>query len=146
MLGWLGLFSLIGILVAGPVSDLIGARLPLAGTFAIRVFLFLLILHSHDLVSLYVFALGFGFTFLIGAPLAPVLLGRMYGFSHIGVLSGFATTVHHLGGSLGAYMGGVAYDWTGSYRSAFVISAVMALTAVISALLIREKRHELPAS
>ena len=145
MLGWLGLLSLVGILVAGPVSDLIGAKIPLAGTFAMRVLLFLLILHSQDFVSLYIFALGFGFTFLIGAPLAPVLLGRMYGFSNIGVLSGFATTVHHLGGSLGAYMGGVIFDRTGSYQWAFVISAAMAFTAVVSALLMKERRHVRPA-
>ncbi|MFH1122312.1 MAG: MFS transporter [Pseudomonadota bacterium] len=144
MLGWVGFFSLIGILVAGPVSDLIGTRIPLAGTFAIRVLLFLLILNSQDLVSLYIFALGFGFTFLIGAPLAPVLLGRMYGFSHIGVLSGFATTIHHMGGSLGAYMGGVVFDRTGSYRAAFILSALMALVAVVSALMIREKRYVRP--
>lgn len=145
MLGWLGLLSLAGILVAGPVSDRMGTKIPLAGTFAIRVALFLLILNSTDVVSLYIFSLGFGFTFLIGAPLTPVLLGRLYGFAHIGLLSGFATTVHHLGGSLGAYMGGVIFDRTGSYRGAFVLSAIMAFIAVISALLIKEKRHERPA-
>ncbi len=142
MLAWFGLMSLVGILVAGPASDLIGNKIPIALTFVLRFILFLLILKYQNRGSFYVFALGFGFTFLITGPLTPTLLGRLYGFSHIGLISGFITTVHHLGGGFWAYMGGVIFDHTGSYRLAFILSALMALVAVFSTLLIVEKRHQ----
>ena len=61
-------------------------------------------------------SLGFGFTFLITAPLTTTLMGRMYGFASIGLLSGFVTTVHHLGGGLWAYLGGAVYDATGELQ------------------------------
>jgi MFS family permease len=142
ILAWFGLMSLAGILIAGPASDLIGNKIPIALTFLIRVFLFVLILKYQNATSFYIFALAFGFTFLITAPLTPTLVGRLYGLSHVGLISGFITTIHHLGGGLWAYLGGVIFDHTGSYRLAFMISAVMAFAAVLCSILIAERRHQ----
>ncbi|MBW2206143.1 MAG: MFS transporter [Deltaproteobacteria bacterium] len=142
MLAWFGLMSLVGILVAGTASDRIGNRIPLAITFALRVIMFLLILRVENAVSFYIFALVFGFTFFITAPLTPTLIGRLFGLTHIGLIGGAVTTIHHLGGGLWAYVGGVIFDHTGSYHWAFGISMLMAGAAVLCALLIKEERHE----
>ena len=142
MLAWFGLMSLAGLLVAGPASDLIGNKIPIAVTFLLRFFLFLLVLRYQTLGSFYVFALLFGFTLLITAPLTATLMGRLYGFSHVGIITGFITTIHHLGGGFWAYLGGEIFDRTGSYELAFVLSAIMALVAVLCTILIKEKRHE----
>lgn len=141
MLAWFGLLSLAGILVAGPASDRIGDKIPIALTFALRVFAFLLVVAYQNLASFYVFALVFGFSFLVTAPLTPTLVGRLYGFSHVGVLSGFITTVHHFGGGVAAWGGGVLFDLTGSYQTVLVVSAVLAAMAAGSTLLIRERRE-----
>jgi MFS family permease len=141
MLAWFGLMSLAGLLVAGPISDLIGNKIPIALTFLLRFFLFLLVLRYQTLGSFYVFALLFGFTLLITAPLNATLMGRLYGFSHVGLITGFITTIHHVGGGFWVYMGGVIFDRTGSYQLAFVLSAIMALAAFISSIFIIEKRH-----
>jgi nitrate/nitrite transporter NarK len=82
----------------------------------------------------------FGFTFLITAPLTTTLIGRLYGFSHIGLISGFITMIHHMGGGLWAYFGGWSFDVTGSYQWSFIASAVMACVALIGTLMIRERR------
>jgi len=141
MLAWFGLLSMGGILIAGPASDRIGNKIPIALTFVLRVFLFLLILKYKNLFSFYLFAIAFGFTFLITAPLNTTLAGKLYGFRHIGSLSGFITTVHHLGGGFWAYIGGVMFDRTGSYNPMFILSAVMAMAALLCTILIKEKRH-----
>ena len=142
MLAWLGLMSLPGILIAGPLSDRIGNKIPIALTFLMRFTLFILILKFQGLVSFYIFACAFGFTLLITAPLNALLVGKLYGFSHVGLLSGFITTIHHLGGGFWAYLGGEIFDRTGSYELAFILSAIMALVAVLCTILIKEKRHE----
>ena len=142
MLAWLGLMSLPGILIAGPLSDRIGNKIPIILTFLMRFALFILILKFQGLVSFYVFACAFGFTLLITAPLNALLVGKLYGFSHVGLLSGFITTIHHLGGGFWAYLGGEIFDRTGSYELAFILSAIMALVAVLCTILIKEKRHE----
>jgi predicted MFS family arabinose efflux permease len=141
MLAIFGLMSLGGILVAGPASDLIGNKIPIALTFALRLILFLMILKYRNPILFYFFAGGFGFTWMVTAPLTATLAGRLYGFTHVGLISGFITTVHHLGGGFWAYMGGLLFDKTESYQIIFVLSAALAVIAMISALLLKEKRH-----
>jgi len=141
MLAWFGFMSLIGILIAGPISDLIGNKIPIMLTFLLRILLFLLILQYQNIVSFYLFSLFFGLTFLITAPITPTLIGRLYGLSHVGILSGFITTIHHLGGGLWAYLGGVIFDRTSSYQLIFMLSAVAAPIAFACSVCIKEKRH-----
>jgi MFS family permease len=140
MLAWFGLLSMGGILIAGPVSDRTGNKMPIALSFALRLMLFILILSHQNLYTFYIFAVMFGFTFLITAPLTTTLIGRLYGFSHIGLISGFITMIHHMGGGLWAYIGGWSFDKTGSYQWSFIVSAVMAGVAMICTLMIKEKR------
>ena len=143
MFGWFGLFSLAGILVTGPVSDRVGNKIPIALTFVLRALLFFLILQSQSVESLYIFALLFGFTFLVTAPLTTTLVARLYGLNHVGLISGFITTIHHLAGGFWAYLGGWIFDRTGSYRVAFFISLILAVVAVFSTLFIKEERYHL---
>ena len=141
MMAWFGLLSMGGILIAGPASDLIGNKIPIALTFVLRLILFLMILKYPSPTTFFIFAVGFGFTLLITAPLNTTLVGRLYGFTHVGMISGFITTIHHLGGGFWAFMGGVLFDKTGSYQIIFTLSAALALIAIISSLAIKEKRH-----
>ncbi len=144
MLAWFGLLSLGGILLAGPASDLIGDRVPIALAFGLRVALFLLVFRYQNVASFWALALGFGFTFLVTAPLTTTLMGRLYGFAHIGLLGGFITTVHHVGGGIWAYLGGAVYDATGGYAPAMAISAGASAVALVLTLLIKEVRHVAP--
>ena len=141
MFAWLGLMSLVGVILAGPATDLVGSKIPIALTFLMRVILFLIIINYKNVTSFYVFAIGFGFTLSITAPITTILVGRMFGFSNVGLISGFIATIHHLSGGAWAYMGGVFFDRTGNYQSIFFISMIMAAIAVLSSLFIQERRH-----
>jgi MFS family permease len=141
MMGWFGLMSMVGVIITGPVADRIGSKIPIVVTFLLRFALFLFVLKYKSVTSLYVYALFFGFTQLVTAPLAPMLAGRLYGFRHIGILSGVINTVHFLGGGFWTYATGLIFDRTGSYQLAFALSAIMAMTAVLCAIFIVEKRH-----
>ena len=111
------------------------------GEGAISFALFLFVLKYKSVTSLYVYALFFGFTQLVTAPLAPMLAGHLYGFRYIGILSGVINTIHFLGGGFWTYATGLIFDRTGSYQLAFALSAIMAMTAVLCAIFIVEKRH-----
>lgn len=141
MMGWYGLMSLAGMLLAGPAADRIGSRMPIVATFLLRFLLYLFIFRYKSVPSLYAFALLFGFTHLVTAPLTPMLMGRLYGFGHIGILTGVVNTVHFLGGGFWPYVTGLIFDKTGSYQLAFALSAATALAAVVCSALIVEKRH-----
>ncbi len=141
MLAISGLMSLGGILLAGPASDLVGNRLPIALAFGLRVVLFGLVLTSQTSASFWALAIGFGFTYLVTAPLTATLLGKMYGFGNIGLLGGFITMVHHGGGGLWAYLGGAIFDATGTYRLVLALAAAVSALALLCTLLIKETRH-----
>lgn len=141
MLAWLGLLSLGGVLLAGPAADAIGNKIPIAVTFAFRIALFGLLFSLKGPVAFWVFSLGFGFTLLVTAPLTTTLLGRLYGLTHLGLLTGFITMAHTLGGGMWAYASGVMFDRTGDYDLALLISAGMAIVALGCTLLIKEERH-----
>ena len=141
MLGWSGFFSLLGVLLTGPVTDRFGNKAVVVITFMLRALIFLMVYRYQTLISFYVFALTFGFTLLITAPITTTLMGRLYGFAHIGILTGFITTVHHFSGGLWAWLGGVIFDYSGSYRTAFLLSAVSALVACGCAVMIKEQKH-----
>lgn len=141
MLAWLGLLSLAGILLAGPASDAIGNKTPIAITFGLRVVLFVMLLFVKGPVSFWIFSLGFGLTLMVTAPLNATLMGALYGVKNLGFISGFINTVHMLGGGLWTYLGGVIYDSTGSYDAAFIFSAAMSAVALACTVFIREERH-----
>jgi len=132
-------------LLAGPASDLIGDRFPIAAAFGLHVVLFVLVVRYQNLASFWALSLGFGLTFLVTAPLTTTFLGRLYRFGDIGLLGGFITTVHHVGGGVWAYLGGVIYDKTCGYTLAFALSAGASAVALACTLLIKEVRHMPPA-
>lgn len=146
MLAWYGLMSLAGVLIAGPAADVIGSKIPILLTFVLRILLFVMLTRYKSEVSFYVFALAFGFTHLITAPLTPILIGKLYGFAYLGILTGFINTVHFLGAGFWPYLAGVIFDKTGSYQLAFILSATMACAAVVAMLLIKERRHFVTAA
>ena len=141
MMGWYGLLGLVGVLVAGPAADRIGCKTPLVAIFSLRFFLYLFILRYQNMTSLYVFAILFGLTHLVTAPLTPMLVGRLFGLARVGFLTGVVNTIYFLGGGLFTFLGGVIFDKTGSYQSIFLIEAAIAATAALCSSLIVEKRQ-----
>jgi hypothetical protein len=72
------------------------------------------------------------------------MVGEIYGFRHIGILTGVIFWVHHLGGALGAYMGGFTHDLTRSYLTAFSIALVLAFVALLTSVSIRAQSSAQP--
>jgi MFS family permease len=140
MLAWFGLASLAGILAAGWAIDRIGHKVPIVITFLVRCILCVMMLRAQDVYAFYLFALIIGFTYLITAPMTTTLVIQLYGFSHVGAITGVITTVHHLSGGLWAWLGGFAFDRTGSYHAVLAAYAGASLLAAICAIFIQEKK------
>lgn len=142
--GLAGLLSVPGLLFFSFLSEKLGRKIPLSLTFVPRFLSFALLFYSSEKPFIYAYALLFGFTLMASAPLAPAIVGDLYGFKNIGTLTGAIFWVHHLGGSLGAYAGGLVYDVMGSYRLAFAFVLFLAVIAVLTSILIHEQRSPVP--
>ena len=140
LLALMGLMGLLGVLASGALADAFGASRPTALCFLIRVGVFALIIYSQSTAGIAVFALLYGFTFLITAPLAVVFTANMFGQARLGAVSGLINMVHQVSGGLGALVGAAIFDRWGSYDGAFVLMLALALLATALTLLLTERR------
>ena len=128
----MGLVGLAGVLMTGFVSDRFGPMLPTLICFAIRIVLFGLVTVTTSVVAIIGFALVYGFTFWITAPLTIVFVRKYFGTAHLGMLTGIVAMVHHGAGGLGAYVGGIVYDISGSYQVIFQIMLMVSFAGLLT--------------
>ena len=108
LLAFMGLTGLIGLLATAFASDRIGPAWTSAVAFAARVAVFGLIAVDQSTLSIAVFALVFGATFLVTAPMTVLFVRDQFGMKHLGALTGLITMVHQIFGGIGAW-GGAAH-------------------------------------
>jgi MFS family permease len=87
-----------------------------------------------------VFAAAIGLTYLSTVPPTAGLVAKFFGPKHMATLFGIVMLAHQLGGFLGAYLGGKAFEWTGSYDWMWYADIVLAVGAALVHLPIREAR------
>jgi len=80
---------------------------------AIAVLVFLLAPKTEAVVL--IFAAFIGLTYLSTVPPTAGLVAKFFGTAHMATLFGFVMLSHQLGGFLGAWLGGKAFEWTGGY-------------------------------
>ena len=137
LLAAMGLCGLVGVLGAGAISDRFGAAAVTAITFALRIAVFVLIAVNQSPASIAVFALVFGATFLVTAPMTVLFVRDCFGTRHLGAVTGLITMVHQIFGGLGAYGGALIFDATGSYDAAFIVMLVASAIALGLSLMVR---------
>jgi predicted MFS family arabinose efflux permease len=143
LLALMGLTGLIGVVAGGALSDRTGPVWPTALAFAARVAVFGLVMVDQSTLSVAIFALVFGATFLVTAPLTLVFVSESFGVRHLGALTGLITMVHQIFGGIGAYFGAAVFDATRSYDSAFLIMLVLSFAAFVLTLLLGRPRQSL---
>ena len=136
---FMGLLGLFGVMSAGLLADRFSSIHPTALCFLARIVCFALIILNQSAPAIVVFALLYGFTFLITAPLTVTFAGSMFGAPRLGMMSGIINMVHHIAGGLGALVGGIVFDARGSYDAGFVLMLALAVLASVLTFTIRER-------
>ncbi|MFZ1106233.1 MAG: MFS transporter [Hyphomicrobiaceae bacterium] len=137
LLAFMGLTGLIGLIATAFASDRVGPAWVSAVAFAARVGIFGLIAVDQSPLSIAVFALVFGATFLVTAPMTVLFVRDQFGTKHLGALTGLITMVHQIFGGIGAWGGALAFDATGTYDAAFVLMLAVSALALALTLLLR---------
>jgi MFS family permease len=140
LLALMGLTGVVGLMVAGAFSDRSGPVWPTALAFVARVAVFALVMVDQSAVSVAIFALVFGVTLMVTAPLTAIFVSQNFGTRHLGALTGLITMVHHVFGGLGAYLGAAVFDGTGTYNIAFGIMFGSSVVAVMLTAMLRRPR------
>jgi predicted MFS family arabinose efflux permease len=137
LLALMGLTALVGVLAAGAISDRFGPVPATAVAFGARIAVFALIAIDQSALSISIFALVYGATFLVTAPLTVLFVRESFGMKHLGALTGLVTMVHQVFGGIGAYGGALVFDATGRYDAAFIVALAASAAALVLTLMLR---------
>ena len=142
--GWalatIGLFNIIGSISVGWLSTRYPRRYLLALNYFLRsVFIAAFVLLPASTVTTLLFAAGMGLMWLSTVPPTSGLVTLMFGTRWLATLYGFAFFSHQVGGFLGAWLGGVLYERTGSYDVVWWLTVVSGLLSALINLPIVEK-------
>ncbi|RMF85974.1 MAG: MFS transporter [Nitrospinota bacterium] len=121
--GLLGIWSTIGRILFGIISDRIGRVNAITLSFitsAIGIVLLLLLRDNTQVWLLYIYAFFFGLGFGARGPILSAIAADLFQGSNFAVIFGFISLGWGIGGALGPWFAGFVYDLMGSYTLAFL--------------------------
>ena len=139
-LALIGLANIAGSLVAGSWTAKVRSKYILAVMYGSRALLIAWYLMApKTATTFYIFAVGLGFTWLATVPPTAAIVGKLFGVRYLATLFGLTLLSHQVGGFLGAYLGGLAYERSGNYQWMWYADMALAAAAALVNLPIREK-------
>lgn len=137
----IGLFNIVGCLLAGHFGSRLPKQLLLASIYfaralAIALFVFLPVTE----MSAYLFAAAIRLLWLSTVPLTAGLVTLFFGARYMGMLYGIAFLSHQIGSFAGVWLGGFAFDVTGRYDIVWYLGILLGLASAAVHLPIREAR------
>ena len=142
--GWtlaiIGIFNIIGSLSAGWLGNRMPKRYILSAIYfarALSIVAFISVPASP--LATYLFGAVTGLLWLSTVPPTSALVALMFGTRWLTMLFGFAFFSHQVGGFLGVWLGGLAYERTGSYDVVWWLSVLFGLLSALINLPIVEK-------
>lgn len=137
----IGLANIVGSLMAGASTQRYRSKYILALMYGSRALLIAWYLAAPKTQwTFYIFGAGLGLTWLATVPPTAAIVGKLFGVRYLATLFGLTLLSHQIGGFLGAYLGGIALDRTGSYQWMWYADMALAAMAAVVNLPIREAR------
>jgi predicted MFS family arabinose efflux permease len=137
----IGLFNIMGSLWIGKAVQVWRMKLALAWLYFARAVLILVFfLAPKTSAVFFIFSAGIGFTYLSTVPPTVGLVAKLLGARYLATLFGLVMLSHQVGGFLGAWLGGKAFEATGSYDWMWWADIGLCLLAAAIHLPIREAR------
>jgi predicted MFS family arabinose efflux permease len=137
----IGLFNIAGSLASGYLGGRLPKQLLLASIYfaraiAIALFVFFPVTEASALV----FSAAIGLLWLSTVPLTAGLVTLFFGARYMGMLYGIAFLSHQFGSFLGVWLGGYAFDQTGSYSMVWYLGILLGLASAAIHLPIAERK------
>jgi MFS family permease len=135
-LALIGLANIPGAYFAGYLGGRYSKKFLLSGIFVARA----LIIAAFITVpvtqwGVYCFAVAIGLIWFGTVPLVSGIVAQIFGVQYFSMLFGLVFVGHQVGASLGGWIGGFAYELTGSYHAVWVLAiGLSVIAAVLNAL------------
>ncbi|MBR1218108.1 MFS transporter [Bradyrhizobium sp. U87765 SZCCT0131] len=142
--GWvlavIGLFNMVGSIGVGWLSSYFPKRYILSTIYFVRAMSVVAFISLPiTTTSAILFGIVTGLTWLSSVPPTSSLISLMFGTRWLATLYGFAFVSHQVGGFLGAWFGGLAFNHYGSYNVVWWLSVLFGVLSALINLPIVEK-------
>ncbi len=140
-LALIGLFNIIGAFVCGWLGGVVSKKKSLATVYLLRgITIAAFILIPPTPVTALLFGACMGLLWLGTIPLTSGLIVVFFGPRYLSMLYGLVFLSHQIGSFVGAWLGGIWYDWFGNYEAMWWLNAAAGLFAFVVNWAIREPR------
>jgi MFS family permease len=145
-LGLIGLFTAPSMLLMGLLADRIGRqRSYLLGSLALMTgILLLMLIDVRRPWLLYVFPVFIAIGFSSRQSLYPTIAADLFHGKSFGAIIGAISLFIGAGAGIGPWLGGIIYDWTGSYYWGFWVAQGLSLLSVIFIWMAGARLHDPP--
>ena len=136
LISMIGVFSLVGTIASGWLSDRFDPRLLLIVYYVGRGLLLVslpALLGPNAGVAIVAFVIGFGLLDVATVPPTILLCHRIFGRDGA-IVFGWINAVHQVGAGAMAVFGGFTRDMTGSYGAVWMLAAALCAVAAVSIL------------
>jgi MFS family permease len=139
-IGMLTLVSIIGRLVFGTLGDYVTKRYLFMVSYSMMGAGLLVLMNADTMRMVWVFIFLFGIGFGGNVPLMPAIRAEYFGRKALGKIQGFMNPVMMLAGAAGPIFAGHVFDTSGSYRTAFLVTAILTFMAAVTIFFARPGR------
>ena len=140
-LALIGLFNIIGAFVCGWLGGVVSKKKSLATVYLLRgITIAAFILIPPTPVTALLFGACMGLLWLGTIPLTSGLIVVFFGPRYLSMLYGLVFLSHQIGSFVGAWLGGIWYDWFGNYEAMWWLNVAAGLFAFVVNCAIREPR------
>ena len=141
MLGTMAIFNFAGATGSGWLSDRMDNRVLLAVYYGLRGLSLVFLPFSFDsFYTLGLFTIFYGLDWIATVPPTVRLTANTFGKENTGLMFGWISASHQLGGAAAAYLGGVLRVDLGTYTQAFIISGALCFVAAALVMCIGRTR------
>lgn len=128
----IGLGNVFGSLGCGILGDYFPKKNVLSLLYLVRsVIIFVFLMVPLTELSVLTFSLAIGLLWLGTVPLTSGLVAHIYGTTYMSTLFGVVFLSHQVGSFLGAWLGGLVYDFSGSYDFVWWVSIALGVLAAL---------------
>ena len=137
MLGMMAIFNFVGATGSGYLSDRVDNRVLLAVYYSLRGLSLLWLPFAFDsFFTLSLFVVFYGLDWIATVPPTVRLTANAFGRENTGLMFGWISASHQLGGAAAAYLAGVIRVDMGNYTQAFLISGALCFVAAVMVMFI----------
>lgn len=143
---FMGVFNIIGTMIAGWLSDRFDNRWLLFWFYGLRGLSLLVLpyaLQMQSYVMLIAFAVFYGLDWIATVPPTVRLAADFFGKVNGPIIYGWVFAAHQIGSGVAAYLGGYFYEVFHSYTITFLSAGVLCIVATLFVLIIKKQAANL---